>query len=81
LLLVDFTGRLLREGKASISKEMVSIFDRIGSSALAWQGRIVKLRAGRLVGRFLAASRARLRRVAAQLGVQRLVNLAGCPAA
>jgi hypothetical protein len=33
-----------------------------------------------MLGRFLAASRARLREVAAQSGVRRLVNLAGCPA-
>jgi hypothetical protein len=80
LLIVEYTGRLLREGKASISRELAGIFDRLGSNAEAWQAKMTKLSAGRLLGRFLAASRARLRSVAAQLGVQRLVNLAGCPA-
>ena len=35
---------------------------------------------GRLLGRFFAASRARLREVAAGLGVHHLANLGGCPA-
>ena len=35
LLLVDYTGRLFREGKATISRELAGIFDRIGSSAEA----------------------------------------------
>jgi hypothetical protein len=33
LLLVDYTGWLLREGKASISSEIAAIFDRLGSAA------------------------------------------------
>jgi hypothetical protein len=80
LLIVEYTGRLLREGKASISRELAGIFDRLGSNAEVWQRRIAKLNTGRLVGRFLAASRARLREVAARLGVRRLANLAGCAA-
>ena len=43
LLLVDYTGRLFREGKAVISRELVEIFDRLGSSAENWQARLVKL--------------------------------------
>ncbi len=31
LLLVDYTGRLFREGKAAISREVAAIFDRLGS--------------------------------------------------
>jgi hypothetical protein len=80
LLLVDFTGRLVREGKASISQEIAAIFDRLGTSAPTWQARMLKLAAGRVLGRFLAASRQRLREVVVRLGVQRLVNLAGLPA-
>jgi hypothetical protein len=38
-----------------------------------------KLRGDRLVGRFFAASRAKLREIADRIGVRRLVNLAGCP--
>jgi hypothetical protein len=56
LLLVDYTGRLFRKGKAAISAELAGIFDRLGSSAESWRGRLEKLRKGRLFGRFFAAS-------------------------
>ncbi len=36
LLLVDYTGRLFREGKATISRELTGIFARLGSSAESW---------------------------------------------
>jgi hypothetical protein len=80
LLLVDYTARLLREGKASLSRDLAGIFDRLGCSAASWQRRLSKLSSGPLVGRFLAASQARLREVAARLGVQRLVNVGGSQA-
>jgi REP element-mobilizing transposase RayT len=80
LLLVDYTARLLREGKALLTRDLAGIFDRLGCSAASWQRRLWKLSAGPLLGRFLAASQARLREVAARLGVQRLVNVGGCPA-
>jgi hypothetical protein len=79
-LLVDYTGRLYREGKTAISAELAGILERLGSSAESWRGRLEKLRAGRLFGRFFAASRERLRQAAARLGVQRVANHAGCPA-
>jgi len=60
LLLVEYTGRLFREGKAVISAELDGIFERLGSNAENWQARLQKLSAGRLLGRFFAASRARL---------------------
>ena len=62
LLLVDYTGRLFREGKAAISGELSGIFDRLGSSAESWWARLEKLSRGRLLGRFFAASRDRLRK-------------------
>jgi hypothetical protein len=80
LLVLDYTGRLFRHGKASISRELATVFERLKSDAETWQARLLKLGGGRLLGRFLAAQRARLRDVAAQLGVGRLANLAGCPA-
>jgi len=43
----------------------------------AW---LQKLAAGRLLGRFIATSRARLREVAELLGVHHLANLGGCAA-
>jgi hypothetical protein len=80
LLLVDYTGRLFRDGKAAISRELSGIFDRLGSSAESWWGRLEKLAQGRLLGRFFASSRARLRQVAKRLGVRHVANLSGCPA-
>ena len=80
LLLVDYTGRLFREGKATISRELSAVFARLGSSAEGWESRLLKLSAGRLLGRYFAASRQRLREVAERLGVHHLANLASCPA-
>ena len=80
LLLVDYTGRLFRDGKAAISAELSGIFERLGSTAESWWSRIEKLSKGRLLGRFFAASRERLREVARGLGVHHLANLGGCPA-
>jgi hypothetical protein len=78
LLLVDYSGRLFREGKAMISREVAAIFERIGTTAETWQARLEKLSEGRLLGRFLAASRQRLREVTQRLGLRRAVNLASC---
>jgi REP element-mobilizing transposase RayT len=80
LLLVDYTGRLFRNGKAALSREVAAVLDRLGSSAETWQARLEKLSKGRLFGRFFAASRTRLREVAERLGLRRVPNLGGCPA-
>jgi len=80
LLLVDYSGRLFRDGKAAISREVAAIFERIGTTAETWQARLEKLSKGRLLGRFFAASRRRLREVAERLGLRRAPNLGGCPA-
>jgi hypothetical protein len=80
LRLVDYTGRLFREGKARISHDLAGIFDRIGSNAEGWQRRMEKLKTGRFFGRFFAASRDKLREIAGRLNVRRLVNLVGSAA-
>jgi hypothetical protein len=82
LLLVDYTGRLFREGKATISHEPAEILQRLGSSAEGWQARLeqLKRRGGRLLGRFFAVTRERLRAVARQCGLHHLANLGGCDA-
>jgi hypothetical protein len=77
--LVDYTGRLVREGKASISEELAAIFEQLNLSAQNWQNWIEKLGGDRLLGRFFASTRARLRDIAERLGVRHLVNLRGCP--
>ena len=72
LMLVEYTGRMLREGKAAISSEVEEIFARLGSAAQTWGQRMKKLTGGRLLGRFLAASRDRLRQLASTLKVRHL---------
>jgi hypothetical protein len=42
--LVENTGRLFRQGKASISEELAGIFERLGLSAQRWQHGMEKLR-------------------------------------
>ncbi len=78
LMLVEYTGRLIRDGKASISAELADVFARLGSNSETWQARLMKLSGGRLLGRFLAANRQRLREVAQHMGVHHLANLDGC---
>ncbi len=78
-LLVDYTGRLFREGKVAISRELAAIFDRLGTTAESWWSRLAKLSQGRLFGRVLATTCERLQEVANRLGVRRLVNLGRCP--
>ncbi len=80
LLLVDYTGWLFRDGRAAISREVAEIMERLGTTAETWQARLEKLSKGRLLGRFFAASRQRLRDVAQRLGLRRVPNLGGCPA-
>ena len=80
LRLVDYTGRLFRDGKATISAELAGIFERLGTSSDRWWARLEKLSQGRLLGRFFAATRERLREAARGLGVHHLANLGGCPA-
>jgi hypothetical protein len=72
--LVDCTGRLFREGKAAISRELAAIFDRVGTTAEGWWSLIAKLSQGRLFGRVFAAANERLQEIASRLGVRRLVN-------
>lgn len=80
LLLVDATARLFRDGKVSMSHALPGIFDRLDSSADAWQDRMKLLFSGRQFGRFFATRRQRLRETAKQLGRHHLANLNGCAA-
>jgi REP element-mobilizing transposase RayT len=80
LLVVDETARLFREGKAVVSRAAAEILDRLGGGVASWQARLKALRAGRMLGRFFASSRRRLREIGARLGLRRVPNLGGCPA-
>jgi hypothetical protein len=71
---------MFREGKAAIRAELTGILERLGSYAERWWSRLEKLSKGRLLGRFFAASRDRLRQAATALGVHHLANLGGCVA-
>jgi hypothetical protein len=75
LLLVDYTSRVVRKGKAALSSELASIFERLQSSAEIWSQRIKRLQGKSWVGRFLSASRDRLRELASKLGVRHLANI------
>jgi len=76
LLLVDYTSRLCRQGKARVSREVASILDRLGTSAAVWANRIKKLYAkGRLLGSYFTTDRERLRELANSRGVHHLDNL------
>jgi hypothetical protein len=79
IVLVDYTGRLFRAGKAAISAELAGIFDRLAITADTWRLRLEKLRTGRLFGRFFASTRERLKQQAGRMGVRLVWNLAGCP--
>jgi len=81
LMLVDYTSRLRRQGKARVSREVASIFDRLGSNADAWGNRIDRLfEKTRLHGSYFCTDRARLRELARKRGVHHLDNLTAAPA-
>ncbi len=78
LLLVDYTGRLCRNGKARIGREVASILDRLGTNADVWEHRIKWFFSkSRLLGSYFATDRQRLRDLAARRGLHHLDNLAG----
>jgi hypothetical protein len=53
--------------------------ERLGCSAENWHNRMQRLNGDRLLGRFFAVNRAKLREIGERLGVRHVVNLAGCP--
>jgi REP element-mobilizing transposase RayT len=75
LLLLDYTSRICRGGKARVSNEVVGIFDRLGTSAELWDSRLEKLFGkSRLLGSYFAVDTDRLREVAARRGVHHVDN-------
>ena len=80
LLLVDYTSRLCRNGKARVSGEVAGILERLGTSAELWSHRMKKLFArSRLIGSYFATDPSRLRELAEQRGVHHLNNLVALP--
>ena len=78
LMLVDCMSRSVREGKANISEDIQSIFERLQIiDAERWLNRVTNmLNNHRFYGSFMSTSRDLLRRVASKLGVRQLVNTA-----
>jgi hypothetical protein len=79
LLLVDYTARLVRTGKAAMTRELAGIFERLEMSAELWAARLERLRRGRIWGRFFAGRRERLHEASQRLGSHHLANLSACP--
>jgi REP element-mobilizing transposase RayT len=80
LLLVDWTSRLYREGKARMHREVAGILERLGTSMDRWQRRLQRMLSGRkLVGTALGRLES-LQRYAAARGQRWVNNLGGRPA-
>ena len=80
LLLVDYTSRLYRHGKARLSRELAGIFERLGTSSEFWSQRMKALFASaRFLGSYFTTDRVRLRDLAARRGVHHLDNLITVP--
>ena len=80
LMLVDWTARLYREGKAALGREAAGILERLGTSVERWAEQL-----GRLLGckKLLGTAMGRLEsleRCAAARGQRWVNNLAGRPA-
>lgn len=77
LLLIDYTSRLYRQGKARVSHEVAPVLDRLGTNADVWSHRIKQLFSKkRLLGSYFATDRAKLRALAQQIGKHHLDNVA-----
>jgi len=74
LMLVEYTGRIVRNGKVSIASELPDIFDRIGTTAQRWENRVKKMIGSRWFGSFIASNRQLLRETANKLGLHHLAN-------
>lgn len=78
VLLVDYTARLRREGKAVLGGEVASILERLGATAEEWGEGQQRLRerftSRRLRGRYLGATSEALEVAARRLGVKRLLT-------
>ena len=81
LQLIDWTSRLVRQGKASVGREVRSLLDRLGTSADRWESTLQRLFSRRrTTGVAFAFSREPLRAAAARRGQRHLANRSGCPA-
>ena len=81
LQLVDYTSRLVRRGKARLSRDVASLLTRLGTSPEVWEQTLAKMFGRtRPLGVAFAFRRDRLRTAATQRGCHHVANLNGCPA-
>ena len=81
LRLVDWTSRLHRTRKAHVPEEIVSLLNRLGTSADVWRRTMERLHGrDRELGVFFTFDRSRLRELAARRHCSRVANINGCPA-
>ena len=81
LLLVDYSSRVYRTGKARVSRELAGLLDRLGTRADVWSDRLQKLLGKRqLLGSYFATDRHRLRELAVKRQAHHLDNLIELPA-
>ncbi len=79
-LLVDYTSRLYRKGKAIVSHELAGIFERLGTTPEVWYQRLKQLLDRKhLLGRFFTTDPQRLKKLAADSGQHHLNNLIPMP--
>jgi hypothetical protein len=75
LLLVDYVGRLYRDGKARMDEGVKEVFERLGTDADSWSARLKKMLGSRdLRGSFFASEPATIRKLAESRG-KRTANL------
>ena len=75
LMLVDCMSRKVREGKASISPEIESIFERLELNTQRLLDRVANMLSNhRFYGSYMSATRNGLRQVARKLGLRQLAN-------
>ncbi|MFC1758132.1 hypothetical protein ACFL2H_05105 [Planctomycetota bacterium] len=81
LRLVDYTSRLVRNGKARVSAEVATILDRMGTSADVWSHNLKRMFSRtKHLGTAFSFSREKLNAAAERRGLQRMANLNGCRA-
>jgi hypothetical protein len=80
LLLVDYSSRLQRAGKARVNRNLMGILERLGTSTDVWNDRLRQLFGKRqLLGSYFATDRQRLRNLATARKAHHLDNLITLP--
>jgi hypothetical protein len=81
LQIVDYTSRLVRQGKARVSPAVDSILNRLGTSSEIWAHNLLQLfQRSKQVGIAFSFRREQLQSAASRRGCRRLANLNACRA-